>query len=45
VGYVFGSDDALLSGSFHLASTETEERSAVVAAQEFGDDLCAVVIA
>jgi uncharacterized protein YdeI (YjbR/CyaY-like superfamily) len=45
VGYVFGADDALLSGGFHLATAEAEEGGAGVAARELRDDLCAVVIA
>jgi hypothetical protein len=39
VGYVFGSDDTLLSGCFHLAPTETEESGSGMAVGEFGDDL------
>jgi uncharacterized protein YdeI (YjbR/CyaY-like superfamily) len=44
VGYVFSSDDAFLSGGLHLAAAQAEEGGAGVAAEEFGDDLCAVVV-
>ena len=45
VSYVFGADDALLAGCFHLAAAEAEEGCAGVAAEELSDDLRAVVVA
>jgi uncharacterized protein YdeI (YjbR/CyaY-like superfamily) len=45
VGDVFGVDDTLLAGGFHLAASEAEEAGARMATGEFSDDLCAVVIA
>jgi hypothetical protein len=45
VGYVFGPDDAVEAGGFHLAATEAEGGEVRVAGAQFGDDLGAVVIA
>jgi len=45
VRYVFGADDALLACRFHLAAAQAEESGAGMAAEEFSDELCAVVIA
>jgi hypothetical protein len=45
VGYIFGTYDALLTGGLHLSSAKAEEGGPGMAAEELGDDLCAVVIA
>ena len=44
-GDVFGADDAVLAGGFHLGAAEAGEGGGGDAAAEFGDDLRAVVVA
>jgi hypothetical protein len=45
VGYVFGANDAVETGGFHLAATEAEGGEVREAGAEFSDDLGAVVVA
>jgi len=45
VGDVFGADDTVLTGGFHLTAAEAEEGGGGMAAVELGDDLRSVVIA
>jgi hypothetical protein len=44
VGYVFGADDAIEAGGFHLAATEAEGGEMRVTDAQLGDDLGAVVV-
>ena len=45
VGYVFGADDAVEAGHFHLFAAEAEAGEVGVAGVEFGEKLGAVVVA
>jgi uncharacterized protein YdeI (YjbR/CyaY-like superfamily) len=45
VGDVLGADDALLSGSLHLAAAEAEEGGAGMALRQLGDNLGSVMVA
>ena len=45
VGDVLGTDDALLAGGGHLCAAEAGEGGGWDAGAQFGDDLCAVVVA
>jgi hypothetical protein len=44
VGNVFGADDTVEAGGFHLFAAKTEEGGVGVAGAQFGDELCAVVV-
>ena len=45
MGNVFGADDAIEAGIFHLLAAETEARDVRVAVTQLGDELRAVVVA
>jgi hypothetical protein len=45
MGNVFGADDAIEAGIFHLLAAETEARDVGVAVTQLGDELRAVVVA
>ena len=45
VGNVFGADDAVEAGGFHLFAAEAEEGGCGLATAKFGDELRAVVVA